>query len=59
MCSVSGHTLLNKRKEHFNIVNYNIKMLNGIIIYNTRLAIFFNQNFNAKFCKISYTHKQV
>jgi hypothetical protein len=40
MCSVSGHQLLNRRKEHFNIINYNIKILNGIIIYNTRLTIF-------------------
>ena len=38
MCSVSGHTLLIKRKEHFNIINYNINMLNGIIIYNDRLC---------------------
>jgi hypothetical protein len=40
MCSVSGHPLLNRRKELFNIINYNIKMLNDIIIYNTRLEIF-------------------
>ena len=41
MFSVSGHPLLSRRKEHFNIINYNIKMLNGITIYNTKLGIFF------------------